>query len=40
MLLAVWMAKMYDITGVFLKGNFGDGEEMFIEVLQGMEYNY
>ena len=31
---------IYDVKGVFLKGKFEDGEEIFMEVPQGMEHHY
>ena len=40
MLLADWMVRIYDVKGAFLKGNFEDGKEVFMEVPQGMEQNY
>ena len=40
MLLADWMARINDVKGVFLKGNFEDGKETFMEVPQGMEHHY
>ena len=39
-LLAVWMARIYNVKGMFLKGKFDDGEEIFMEVPQGMEHHY
>ena len=40
MLLADWMARMYDVKGAFLKGKFEDSEEIFMEVPQGIEHHY
>ena len=31
---------MYDVKGTFLKGNFDNSEEIFMEVPQGMEHHY
>ena len=38
MLLADWMTEIYDMRGVFLKGKFEDGKDIFMEVPQGMEH--
>ena len=40
MLLADWMTEIYDMRGVFLKGKFEDGKDIFMEVPQGMEHHY
>ena len=40
MLLADWMARIYDIKGMFLKGKFEDGEEIFMEVPQSEAHHY
>ena len=39
MLLADWMARIYDIKGTFLKGKFDNGKEIFMEVPQVMEHH-
>ena len=38
LLLAGWKARFYDVKGVFLKGNFEDSKEIFMEVPQAMEH--
>ena len=40
MLLADWMARIYDVKGAFSKGKVEDGEEIFMEVPCGMEQHY
>ena len=40
MLLENWTARTHDVKGAFLKGKFKDGEEIFMEVPQGMEHYY
>ena len=40
MLLTDWTARIYSVKDVFLKGKFEDGEEILMEVPQGMEYHY
>ena len=40
MLLADWMARIYDIKDTFLKGKFEDGEEIFMKNPQGIEHHY
>ena len=40
MLSEDWMARIYDVKGAFLKGKFKDGEEIFMDVLWGVEYHY
>ena len=39
LLLADWMARIYDVKGAFMKGKFQEGEEIFMEVPQGMEHH-
>ena len=39
MLLADWTERIYGIKGAFLKGKFEEGEEIFIELPQGMEHH-
>ena len=34
------MARIYDVNDAFLKGKFEDGEEIFMEVPQGMEHHF
>ena len=40
MLLADWTARIYNVKGMFLEEKFEDGEEIFMEVPQGMEHHY
>ena len=40
MLLVDWMIRIYDMKGTFLKGEFEDGKEIFMEVLQSMKNHY
>ena len=40
MLLANWMARIYDMKGELLKGTFEDSGEIFMKVPQGMENHY
>ena len=40
MLLAEWMARIYDVKGLLLKFKFEDGKEMLMEVPQGMRHQY
>ena len=40
MLLADWMSRIYNVKGVLLNGKFENGEEIFMEVPQGMEHHY
>jgi hypothetical protein len=35
-----WSAQLVDVKGVFLCGNFKDGEEIFLEVPEGFEEFY
>ena len=39
-LLADWMARIFDMKGAFLKKNIENGEEIFMEVLQGIDCHY
>ena len=34
------MARIYYVNSAFLKREFEDGKEIFMEVLQGMEHHY
>jgi hypothetical protein len=40
MLMAEWSGHILDVRGAFLKGNFGDGETLYLHVPQGMECHY
>ena len=40
LLLADWMARIYDMKGVSLEEKFEDGKVIFIKVPQGMEHHY
>ena len=39
-LLADRTARIYEVKGTFLKGQFEKGEEIFLEVPQGMDHFY
>jgi hypothetical protein len=36
MIMANWTAHVLDVRGAFLKGDFGDGEPLYLHVPQGM----
>jgi hypothetical protein len=40
MIMANWTAHVLDVRGAFLKGDFGDGETLYLHVPQGMEKWY
>jgi hypothetical protein len=40
MIIFKWSAPLVDVKGAFLCGNFEDGEEIFMEVLEGFEEFY
>jgi hypothetical protein len=40
MIISKWTVQLVDVKGAFLCGNFKDGEEIFIEVLEGFEEFY
>jgi hypothetical protein len=40
MILAGWSGHVIDVRGAFLKGEFGDGEVLYLHVPQGMEHHY
>jgi hypothetical protein len=40
MIMAGWTGQILDVRGAFLKGNFSDGEELYLYVPQGMEKWY
>jgi Reverse transcriptase (RNA-dependent DNA polymerase) len=40
MIMAGWTGHVLDVRGAFLKGNFGDGETLYVHVPQGMEKWY
>jgi hypothetical protein len=40
MIIFNWSAQLVDVKGAFLFGNFKDGEEIFMEVLEGFEEFY
>jgi hypothetical protein len=35
--LAEWEGRVIDVKGVFLKGRFINGEEMYLQIPQGFE---
>ncbi len=39
-ILVAWIAKIIDVEGAFLEGQFVNGEAMYIEVTDGMEEFY
>jgi hypothetical protein len=40
MIMANWTAHVLDVRRAFLKGDFGDGETLYLHVPQGMEKWY
>jgi hypothetical protein len=40
MIIFKWSAQLVDVKGAFLCGNFKDGEEIFMEVLERFEEFY
>ena len=40
MLLAYWYAILVDVKGVFLNGEFTNGEKIYMKVPKGMEKHY
>jgi hypothetical protein len=40
MLMAGWTGHVLDVRGAFLKGDFADGETLYMHVPQGMEQWY
>ena len=40
MILAGWIGWVVDIKGAFMKGKFESGEEIYMEVPEGMEHHY
>jgi hypothetical protein len=40
MIMASWIAHVLDVRGAFLKGDFGDGETLYLHVPQGMTKCY
>jgi hypothetical protein len=40
MIMAGWKGHVLDVRGAFLKGNFADGEVIYVHVPQGMEKWY
>jgi hypothetical protein len=40
MIMAGWHGHVVDVRGAFLKGEFGDGETLYLHVPQGMEKHY
>jgi hypothetical protein len=40
MIMAGWTGHVLDVRGAFLKGDFADGENLYLNVPQGMEQHY
>jgi hypothetical protein len=40
MILAGWSGHVIDVRGAFLKGEFGDDENLYLHVPQGIEHHY
>jgi hypothetical protein len=40
MLMAEWHGQVLDVRGAFLKGDFGNGELLYLQVPKGMERWY
>jgi hypothetical protein len=40
MIMAGWTGHVLDVRGAFLKGDFADGENLYLKVPQGMEQHY